>query len=220
LGDIVIITISMYNTTDGKKVWHNISKALTPDDIDPIMAKMAESLGNPDSASEGDIYNVTNYDSKELNRIGANKYFGVTIGGGYAFVSGVSKNFPAGLGIVGSYDMRDVIFNMKAEAFFSDVTIYYINIDAIYPLSTGKNSAFLSGAMAYGGINLKKDIGTYYNNNNSGGGLLLFAGGGYLINRNSNVSLRFSGNFYTPFFKVDGTLPMGILFTTTLLFGR
>jgi TolB-like protein len=216
-GDIVIITISMYNTSDGQKIWHNISKAMTPDDIDPILEKMSGNLSNNNSTSEGDIYNVTNYESKELNKIGANKFFGVTIGGGYSFISNVSKNFPAGIGIVGSYDLRNVIFNLKAEAFFSDITIYYLNIDAIYPLSTAKSSAFLSAAMGYGGIGIKNDNST---TPYSDGGLFIFAGGGYVFNRNSNVSLRLSGSIYTPFFKVDGKMPAGILLTTTLLFGR
>lgn len=220
MGEVVIITISLYNTLDGKKVWTNLSKALTPDDIDPILEKLSASLGDPKSGTEGDIYNVTAYDSKELNKIGANKYLGLTIGGGYSFVSDIDKNFPAGIGITGSYDMRDLIFNMKAEMYFSDIKIYYINIEAMRPLSSAKNAAFISGAMGFGGVNKVIEPTNYFNSSVSEGGLFLFAGGGYLMNRNSNVSLKFAGNFYTPVFKVDGTIPMGVLFTTTLLFGR
>jgi len=220
MGEIVIITISMYNTADGNKIWNTLSKALTPDDIDPILEKVAANLGNPNAESEGDIYNVTAYDSKELNKIGANKYMGLTIGGGYSFVSGLNKNFPAGIGFAGSYDMRNVIFNMKAEMYFSDIKIYYVNIEAMYPLSTRKNTGFLSGAMGYGGVNILNNDNNYWDSYHRETGLFLFAGGGYLMNRNSNVALKFSGNLYTPFFKVNTTVPVGILFTTTLLFGR
>jgi hypothetical protein len=224
IGDVVIITISMYNTSDGKKIWHNTVKALTPDDIDPIMEKISANLGSNTVTDEGDIYNVTNYDSKELNKIGANRYFGISIGGGSSFVSNVKKDFPAGFGIMGSYDIRDFIFDVKAETYFSDVDVYYFNINAIYPLSTKKNSPFISGGLGYGGISITKqntNNSSYQTTEtNSSSGLLLFAGGGYIVNRNSDVSLRFSANLYTPFYNVGNDLPVGVLFSISLLFGR
>lgn len=221
IGEVVVVTITMYSTPDGKKVWNTLSKALTPDDIDPILERISANLGQEGAGNEGDIYNVTGYEAKELNKIGANKYIGFTIGGGYSFVSGIDKNFPAGIGLTGSYDMRDFIFNIKAEMYFSDINVYYFSIEAMKPLSSAKNSAFISGAMGYGGIDKKIDQDVYYFNSSiTEGGLFLFAGGGYLMNRNSNVSLKFSGNVYTPIFKVDGSVPVGILFTTTILFGK
>jgi len=225
LGDVVIITISMYNTGDGKKVWQSILKAHSPDDLDPIMEKVAVTINNKQS-KEGDIYNVTEYDARQLKKIGANRFFGVTIGGGYTFVNNINKNFPAGFGIQGSYDMRNVIFNIKAEAYFSDSKVYYFDIDAIYPFTSRKSSPFISGGMGYGGVTLvtsgPQPTGIYIGNPNSHseGGLILFAGCGYLLNRNSDVSLRFAGNVYAPLFKVENVMPVGILFTTTLLFGK
>jgi hypothetical protein len=224
LGDVVVITINLYNASDGKKIWQSIKKAYTPDDIDPIMEKLAVNLGKQNQSEGEDIYSVTDYDSRELNKIGANKYFGVSIGGGGAFVSGISKNLPAGFGAVGSYDMRNMIFNIRAEMFFSDIKLYYFDINALYPFNSGKNSPFVLGGMGYGGCTMKStkdyNIYNYEYNYNSGSGLYLFGGGGYLFNRNAEVSLRFGGNFYFPLFKVDGKIPAGILFTTTLLFGR
>lgn len=221
IGEVVVVTITLYSTNDGKKVWNSLSKALTPDDIDPILERISANLGIEGAGNEGDIYNVTGYESKELNKIGANKYIGFTIGGGYSFVSDIDKNFPAGIGMVGSYDMRDFIFNIKGEMYFSDINVYYFSIEAMKPLSSAKNTAFVSGAMGYGGIDKRIDPTMYYFNSSiTEGGLFLFAGGGYLMNRNSNVSLKFSGNIYTPVFEVDGTVPVGILFTTTILFGK
>jgi hypothetical protein len=200
-------------------------KALTPDDLDPIMEKMATNIGITKPSNDGDIYGVTNYESKELNKIGANRYFGITIGGGYAFVQNVSKNVPAGFGLMGSYDMRNFIFNIKAEAYFSDVSVYYFNIDALYPLNSKKNTPFINGGMGYGGVSIyhkNENTNMYMNSTtrNADGGLILFAGGGYIINRNSDVSLRFSGNLYAPLFQVNNTMPLGLLFTVSLLFGR
>ena len=124
------------------------------------------------------------------------------------------------MGVVGSYDLRNVIFIMKAEMYFCDIKIYYVNIEAMYPLSSAKNTTFISGAMGYGGINILSNNISYWDSYERGGGLFLFAGGGYLLNRNANVSLKFAGNLYTPVFKVGGTVPVGVMFTTTLLFGR
>jgi TolB-like protein len=225
LGDVVIVTIKMYNTSDGNKFWQSILKANTPDDIDPIMEKIAYNLGNQNQMEDNNIYNVTDYDSRELNKIGANRYFGVSIGDGYTFVNDINKNFPAGFGLMWSYDMRDIIFNLRAETYFSDAKVYYFDIDAIYPFNSLKNSPFVLGGMGYGGINLKRKAtetsGYNYYTSDSDGGLILFAGGGYLLNRNSDVALRFSGNFYFPLFDVGKTnMPVGFLFTTTILFGR
>jgi hypothetical protein len=230
LGDIVIINVSMYNTSDSKKIWTSLLKASTPDDIDPIMEKMASTLGSQNQVNDNSIYNVSGYEAKELNKIGANRYFGVSVGGGYAFVSHINKNFPAGFGVVGSYDMRNLIFNIKGELYFSDADIYYFDIDAIYPFSSLKNSAFLSGGMGYGGVTLTSNQPitssytlvpySYSDTQTSEGGLLLFAGGGYLLNRNSDVSVRFAGNFFFPLFKVGTTIPVGVLISTTLLFGK
>lgn len=221
-GEIVVITISMYKTKDGKLEWQSLLKAKSPDDIDPIMEKMAENLGTSTPIRD-DIYSVTNYDAQELNKKDANRSFGITIGGGYTFINDIDKNFPAGFGIMGSYDTRNVIFNLKGELYFSDVNIYFFSIDALYPFSQRNNSPFVSGGMGYGGIRIEKESLDYsgsFNNTESysDSGLFLFGGLGYLLNRNSDVSLRFSGNFYVPSFKLQNQFPVGVLFSTSLLF--
>lgn len=224
-GDVVIVTVKMYSTDDGTKVWQSILKALTPDDIDPIMQKLANSLGNKEQTSDESIYDVTQYDSKELNKIGATKSLGLTIGGGATFLGNITNNFPAGIGFVGSYDSRSVIFNINANAFFSDVKVYYIDIDAMYPFSSLKNSAYVMGGMGYGGVSIKAnkssaEFNSYYYDYDNAGGLLLFTGFGYILNRNSNVSVRFGGNLFFPLFKVNSKYPAGFLISTTILFGQ
>jgi hypothetical protein len=224
LGDVLVVTVSLYNTSDRNKVWSTIKKARNPDDLDPIMTQIGQDLGLKNTSTTEDIYNVSDYESKELNKIGSSRYFGVLIGGGYTFANHVENNIPGGFGLIWTYDSRNFIFDFKGEAYFGDVKIYSISIDGLYPLSSRKNTPFVCAGTGYGGITIK-------NNNNpnlglipdysSGNGLFLSAGGGYILNRNSDVSFQLSAKFLAPLFDVPGnSFPAGIMISTTLLFGR
>ena len=199
-----------------------------PDDIDPVMTIMASSLGSDKDKSADDIYNVTDYESRELNKVEANRYFGLTVGGGYTFLPNVTKDNPAGFGIMGCYDSRNVIFDLKGEFYFSDVNIYYLGLDALYPLTRNKNTPFIGGGLGWGGIKATENTTGYsyyyppYQEppQYSGSGLLFSAGGGYIINRNSNISMRFSGEIMVPAFTVNNSLPVSIMIKITLLIGR
>lgn len=226
IGGTVIISVNMYQTSDGKKYWHGMYKAANPSDIDPVITKIALGLGDNSKATSEDIYNVSQYESNELKKIGSNKFFGVFIGGGTTFVTNVKKNFPAGFGLLYSFDNRGFIFDVKGKLFFSDVDIYSINFDALYPLTHKSSSFYLSGGLGYGGITITNKESnnypsSYYSSPNSGSGLTLTGGMGYLMNRNSDVMVRFGAEIDVPLFTVsNNNLPVAVLITATMLFGR
>jgi hypothetical protein len=230
IGEMVIVSISMYNTETEEKEWNALQKANTPEDLDPIMQKIALSLNGKISIDETkDIYNVTDYESKELNKMIANTYLGIEIGGGAAFGE-VKNNFPAGLSGVFSGDMRTIIFDIKGNLYFSDIKLYNVSIHINYPFSQGKSTPFLGGGLGYGGTTMTSseekttqnwDGSTYTytdETNRSGAGLSLFAGGGYIFNRTSNINLRLNANFFFSCYKVDGGFPAGILLSMSVLF--
>jgi hypothetical protein len=226
IGELVVVSVSMYNSYDGTKVWGTMLKARTPDDIDPIMQKIAGNLGSTQKKPENDnIYNVTDYEARELNKINATTSVGLIIGGGYGFVSNIKNNFPAGFGLIASYDARDVMFDVKAEGYFSDMDIYSVGMDALYPFSTCKNTLFIGGGLGYSGIDIEKSTlvdynGTSYSENSSkhGAGLILLASAGYILNRTGSVNLRFTVSPYLPLFKVGSDYPAGVLFNVAILF--
>jgi len=134
LGETVVISVSLYKADNGEKEWNIILKALSPDDIDPIMQKVADNLNNQNSINEtDDIYNVTDYNSRQLNKITANTYWGIEIGGGASFFN-VPNKFPAGFGLVYSGDLRSIIFDIKGSMYFSDVNLYNLSVQINYPL--------------------------------------------------------------------------------------
>lgn len=217
IGETVVISASIYKVENGEKEWNTIQKALSPDDIDPIMQKLADNLNNQNSLNNPDnIYNVTDYNSRQLNKITANTYWGLEIGGGATFIN-VGNKFPAGFGIVYSGDLRSIIFDLKGSMYFSDVNLYNLNVQINYPLINKISSPFIGGGLGYGYTTIKKDnlyISDYY----SGNGLTLYAGGGYIINRTSNINLRLNANLFFSMYEVNNIHPAGILIGVMVLF--
>lgn len=217
VGETVIISISMYKVENGEKEWNSIQKALSPEDIDPIMQKIAGLINNRNSIGNSDnIYNVTDYNSKQLNKMAANTYWGVEIGGGAAFIN-AKNNFPAGFGIVYSGDLRSLIFDLKGSMYFSDVNLYNINVQINYPLINKISSPFIGGGLGYGYTSIKKDLQNNYNYYD-GNGLTFYAGAGYIINRTSNINLRLNANLFFSMYQVNNIYPAGILLGVMVLF--
>lgn len=220
IGETVIVVFSMYKTSDGTKVWSDLLKAQSPEDLDPIIYKISKNIGTENkAASDSDIYNVTEYDSKELNKINANLNFGISVGGTFPFVNEDDKS-GAGFGLMASYDVRDIIFDIGGNAYFSSIDMYYLSLKVNYPFAEKRHTPYLGGGLGFGGMNIKKeyeyevkqkdyltgDTTTYTyteTGRKRGNGLMLFAGGGYILNRNSNVQLRIGGDVFFSLFDID-----------------
>jgi hypothetical protein len=217
VGETVVISISMYKAENGEKEWNTIQKAIGPDDLDPIMQKISDNINNRNSLNNSeDIYNVTDYNSRQLNKIAANTYWGIEIGGGATFIN-TSNKFPAGFGIVYSGDLRSIIFDLKGSMYFSDVNLYNLSVQINYPLINKISSPFIGGGLGYGFSTIKKDIPDIYNYY-SGNGLTLYAGAGYIINRTSNINVRLNANLFFSLYRVNNVNPSGILFGVMVLF--
>ena len=224
LNDVMIISMSLYNTSDSTKVWSDILKARNPDDLDPILQKYANNIGTDLKASkDGDIYSVTNYDSKELSKVDASAYFGVSISGAYSIVNKVSNQTSAGFGLLASYDIRDIILDIEGDYAFGNVKIYDLRISGLYPFKKSKNTPFIGGSIAISGVTLSENNNnntySYYNVEN-GSGLSMFFNGGYIFNRNSNVNFRISGSVILPFYKTKINLqrPISFMLNAAILF--
>lgn len=86
VGELAILSITMYRSSDGEKVWTRIEKAYTPEDLDPLLSRIAESLGTEALQYAKKIDQVTDYESRAYRRKDANTSFGVIIGGGTTFI--------------------------------------------------------------------------------------------------------------------------------------
>jgi len=215
LNDVMIVSMSLYKTSDTSRVWGDMLKARTLEDLDPILQRFAKNLGTDKKASvDGDIYTVTDYDAKELNKISTTPHCGLAICGGYFLVNKVKNSTPAGFGLLATYDVRDVIFDLEGDFLFGDIKSYGVRISGLYPFKSSKNTPFVGGSIAWSGIsatykNSYYDYSNYYSNNRSGGGLALYANGGYIFNRNASVNFRVTGSFVLPTYKVGDKYPVG-----------
>jgi hypothetical protein len=216
-GETVIISMSLYKTENGEKVWSSLQKAAGPDDLDPVMQKIAQSIKERKvNGNAEDIYNVSDYNAKQLNKMEANTYWGLEIGGCASFL-GSDTYFPAGFGIVYSGDMRSLIFDIKGSLYFSDVNIYNLKINVNYPLLKKTSSPYIGGGLGYGGTELnKKD--NYQSNYSKGNGLSIYANAGYIFNRTSNINLRLNSSLYFSMYKVNSSYPAGLLVGVSVLF--
>jgi len=225
LGNAVIVSVTMFKTETGEKEWGTVQKAANPDDLDPIMNKIAQAISGKITVAEAtDIYNVTDAESKKLNKVKANKSFGVELGGGTSFLN-ISNNSTAGFSVVWSGDARKYIYDFKISTYPVDgLKLFSTSIHLYYPFSTKDFSPYLGGGVGFGGTYTKaKQVETtnYYSyapayNNNWG--LTLYGGGGLVFMRTSNVSLRFNANLFYAMYKVDGSYPSGILIGVAVMF--
>lgn len=208
VGNTVIVTLSMYYTESGAKEWSTIQKALNPDDLDPIMQKIAFGINNRHTNENAEnIYNVTDYNAKELNKMNASTNFGIEIGGGPVFLN-AENPFPAGFSLMYSGDMRDLIFDVKGSLYFSDVRLSNFSLIINYPLSKAPTTPYFNGGIGFG-------ASAYTDKTNAkeyrGNGLSFYGGAGYMFNRTSNISLRINADLFFSAYELNRTYPAGIM---------
>jgi hypothetical protein len=206
IGNVLTVSLSVNDATDGKLVKQTMEKALTEEDVDLVLQRMATEMVSMFTVKPNDIYSVTKYEGQELNKKGVNYSFGATIGGGIAFANNIERNFPAGFGIMGSYDAQNIIFNMAAELYSSDFSLYHISLDVMKPFTIFANTPYISAGVAYGGISavtqehpgIRSDEVNFRN-----GGLTVLVGAGYIISRTSQVSFRVGCKAFLPLYNMD-----------------
>lgn len=217
IGEMVIVSLSLYGSNDGVLVWTDKMKALNPEDLDPIMQRLARNVGTPNkAAADGDIYTVTEYDAKALKKVQSNLYYGLSIGGIPAYTN--PNDFLSGLGLSATYDVRKMLIDMTGEWYWGENTsIYWASIQAYHTTKAQRSSPFIGGGVAlssttYSGTqvlsNLAPNPQSY---TDSKGGLTLMAGGGYFFNRTGNVGLRVTANAMANMYRVKVSEPGGVI---------
>lgn len=212
IGETVIVTINMYTTVDGARVWFDKMKANSPDDLDPIMQRFAKHLGTDKKAgADGDdIYSVTAYDAKALKKVQSNFYYGFSIGA-VGWAVSIPKEVLSGLGVSTTYDTRKLLIDLTGQAYWGDKSsVYMASIETYYAYKDQKTTPFIGGGLALANTAVIERVvynspySSYESSNRlSNGGLMLLAGGGYLFNRTGNVALRVTGNAIFGLYEVN-----------------
>ncbi len=242
LGEMVIVNVQMFDVNTGTKVWFDQLKALTPDDLDPILQRVGQNIGSEVKATTiDDIYSVTNQESQELKKKESNNSFGIGINGMALMGQQSSAYPPSGLSLSWSFDSRDYIFDIKPFWLFSkEANLIGLNLEMNKPLYNKSTTPFVGGGISFSrtDLNYKAYDPNYgsLTNNTSGYGLMVNAGGGYIFNRTGSTSVRVSANYVQGFYDVsaesfynhatqsfikrsDG-YTYGILFRVEILFRR
>jgi hypothetical protein len=211
IGENVIINVSMFETATGNKIWFDQLKAMTPEDLDPIMQRIGNSIGTQTKAtSVDDIYSVTNQETAALNQKQTNNSFGGGIGGIVAL-----NNYPLLLTTMSLgwyFDSRNFIFDIRPTWGFdnSDNHMFNIALEMFKPHTSNSNSLYYGGGVSYS----TSSINVGYSNNQSyllsGSGINISAGGGYLFNRTSSVSMRVGGNLFYGIHDIKYTTPNNV----------
>jgi hypothetical protein len=208
LGDLIIVTMSLFQTDNGKEVWNSLLKANKLDDLDPILITFAKNLGEKEvTSTTGDIYSVTEQEGKELTEVETKISTGLLLGGEYPF----GRTFSPGLGWLTTYDNRNIIYGLEGSIFFHDGnSLGYIDITVDYPFNTTKNTGYAGGGLGYGWLSVHDETDPY--SDDAKGGLMLFAGGGFILNRTASVRLIIGSRLFVPLFKVNDKIVPGINF--------
>lgn len=206
LGDLIIVTMSMFRTDNGEEVWTALLKANKMDDLDPILISCSKYLGEKDvTSTANDIYTVTEQEGKELKEVETKISSGVLLGGMYPF----GGTFSAGIGLLTTYDNRNIIYGLDASIFFNENNQEgHIAITIDYPFTSSKNTAYVGGGLGYGFISIYDENVEEF----AKSGLMLMGGGGFILNRTSSVRLIFGSRFIVPLFKVNDKITPGISF--------
>lgn len=227
LGETVVVTLSLYGTQSGNLLWSDAMKAAGPNDLDPILERMAKNIGTENVASKtDDIYTVTQKEETKLRKKRANKSFGFGIMG-FTMLNNPGPRFQPGLEIFWSYDSRNIFFQIDGSFnFYSDsedytYTDYYndertisvdetlvnlsLGLSAYYPFLDGSSTPFLGGGVSFTSTVTSYDSDSYYydEDGDSKTGLWVRLGGGFLFNRTSTVTFRIRAEYAISTYKVE-----------------
>lgn len=225
LGETVVVSLSLYSTQNGQLLWSDAMKAANPDDLDPILERMAKAIGTDQTASQTeDIYTVTQKEEKKLRKMRANKSFGFGIMG-FTMLNNPGPRFQPGLELFWSYDSRNIIFQIDGSINFYNgsedytYTSYYsdekttisvdetlanfsLGLSAYYPFLDGSSTPFLGGGASFTSTVISYDSDSYEPEGDSKTGIWVRLGGGYLFNRTSNVTFRLRAEYAFSTYKV------------------
>lgn len=230
LDEFFMVNVTMYTTSTGVLVWNDSRKCLGLDDLEAALRYLAMNLGNRDkTSSPGDLLTWNEGESAKVQRQKSNMSFGLSTGGLYGMVNNDGMEVLAGLGLLGSFDVRNYIFQVNMEFFAGSYSEFYdMQVSALYPFNDRNNTPFVIAGLGYNYLETSNDEGLedhigkatstvkpteFYN------GLMFSGGGGYILKRNANVSLQVYAKGYISSYPIRKTTPYGAMIGVAVLFG-
>jgi hypothetical protein len=158
----------------------------TPEDLEPVLRRLAEGLaaGKP-ARTLAQIDTLTVREADAYAKYAATNVFGIRLGGATLLDRGLDGDAAkvAGGGIFWLYDARSYLAEIAFEVLDGDADdrLTALTLGVYYPLSRGNVAPYVGGGLSYAWSSGPGD---------DGHGLALRATGGLLVGRLSNVQLR------------------------------
>lgn len=217
LEGVYAITVSMYATSTNQKLWTEFKTTNDPNDLQGILRYLAVHLGKDDESMPGDLYSLTSLEAEKSRRKRANTAFGAGVSGLFNGLETIDQEFATGLGLVGSFDARDFIYELNANYLHEPSNTYvHGGINVLYPFGERKSAFFtcLGTDFMY-----HESMGEHHSGKDFYNGLMLTGGGGYLWKRYANTSLHVYLRGYVGSYNIEHVTPYGALFSMALLLG-
>ena len=206
VGNLLIISVKMFETSSAKLIWNDVIKANSLSDLDPSMQKIANTIGTSNKAnSDNDISNVTDYESAANKTIFAQSKNCISVEGGFISSSAVDVPFIYGLGYSRMFDVKKFIFCINGNYLWGDARYFRMDVGLIYPLTKKYTTPYVGGGLGLSSTGTKQLIVSSYSSYNdwkSKGGLELMVNGGILLMRNASVGMKIGANVSFPTYMI------------------
>jgi hypothetical protein len=186
LARVATVRLTIYRTADASLAHADDLQAATPDDLDPVLARLATGLATGRSArASADIDTVSLKETDPLLKRTATRTVGVRLGSLFAFnrsgTEDESRTVP-GFGFFWLYDARHWLADVALDFHPSeDNTFVSIGIGAYYPFARQDTTPYVGLAARFSG----SDFGGA-----GASGLTVQPTLGFLLGRLSTVQLR------------------------------
>jgi hypothetical protein len=185
LGNTALVRLGAYRP-DGALAYADELSAATPDDLDPVLRRLAEGFAQGRPAREvAQIDTVTQKEAAPYRKQRATHVVGLRLGAIMLLNAASSSSDTAtvaGGGVFWLYDARSWLAEVGMDLMRSEhAHLVAVGLGAYYPFSRGDVSPYLGGGVSYAWTDTGGD---------DAAGLQLRAVLGFLFGRLSNVQLR------------------------------
>jgi len=203
LGNVARARLAAWRVESGALVHTDDLPAATPDDLDPVLQRLAAGLATGKSARDtAEIETVTQKEAEAYAKVKATNVFGLRLGGIFPMNrAGSSEKALPGGGIFWLYDARSFLADVSIDAHGAgDSGSFAIGLGAYVPFSRANVAPYLGGGLRWSATNFGGD---------GRSGIALFGAAGVLVGRLTTVQVRLEAgwfvNTYSESSKITGS---------------
>jgi len=221
IGELAKVSLTIYETATGTSKFTDSLDASSPEDLDPVMKRLARSLFKQKRASTRNSRNdeVTSDEQMTYRRRTATEYFGIKVVGSSGFTAPLADDpMVAGFGLYFLYDVRWLLFEVETTMGFGDkipFTWNLVDLGVYYPFSQKDMTMYAGGGAGFAMVTHDKadtsdDVDLFDSDDEVSRGMNLFAGIGFLMGRQSTVHFKADFRYFAHMFKMNGNMGHGM----------